>query len=430
MRTVDRLKWRPVTIEVSSRPRSGLRRHWRVSWVSALAIAGALTVGCGGGAVTGEDPSLPPVALRVYHNPYGAVEWSTDHRLKAQLHDHPRVNVDRIRAYDEAGYDALILADYSGAPDRSYALKTRLWPPEAVLSANLLEGLRNIKFFIPGAEEVGLSDHFVSPFLTEYVERWNPAYAAEKRSWHYDSVLELVQLVRARDGLVIAAHPWTPGFTIEHVTGLSGTEVYSAYGEAMRRAGARDFVSVDRNELLLDSWDRALANNQALVGVAVNDHFGPLPDVPTDPDVRDSGKIIVLSKSATLDGFRQAFERRSVLAVKDLGVIKDHFPTIRSILVGASSISIDTAGAVRWISRGVQVGGEPTLQYSALPPGATYLRCEIENSEHSVVYTQAFKVRPVGDANGDGDVDADDKRVCEMVKSGDERDADRVAACS
>ena len=376
-------------------------------------------------------PVPAPVALRIYHNPYGTVDWASDLRLKTQHHDHPGVMESRIRAYDEAGYDAIILADYSGAPNRDYALKARLWPPEAVLSPTFLASLRSIKFFIPGAEEVGLTDHYTSPFLTQYVERWLPQYSAQKQASQYDSAAEFAQLVRAAGGLLLLAHPWNSGIDINQYEGVVGTEIYSAFAEARRRAGVQDFVSVDRNALLLESWDRALVQNQALIGIAVNDHFGPLPDLPTDPDVKDSGKIIVLAKAATLPAYRDAFERRAILAVKDKGVQKDRLPAIRSIDVGASSVSIDTEGTVRWIARGTTVGNASTIQYSSLPPGATYLRAEVQSSDGSVViFTQAFSVRPVGDADGDGDVDTIDQAICANARSGTERESDRIAACS
>jgi len=350
--------------------------------------------------------------------------------LKAQHHDHPGAIESRIRAYDDAGYDALVLADYSGAPNLDYALRARLWPPEAVLSPAFVTSLRNIKFFIPGAEEIGLTDHYTSPFLTQYIERWAPQYSAQKQAWQYDSEAEFAQLVRAGGGLVMLAHPWNSGIDINRYEGVVGTEIYSAFAEARRKAGVRHFVSVDRNGLLLENWDRALVQNQALIGIAVNDHFGPWPDLPTDPDIKDSGNIIVLAREATLASYREAFERRAILAVRDKGVEKGRLPAIRSINAGTSSVSIDTDGAVRWIARGAAIGNESTLQYSSLPPGATYARAEVENSDRSVVvFTQAFSVRPVGDADGDGDVDAADQEVCANVRSGAERDPDRIAAC-
>ena len=68
--------------------------------------------------------------------------------------------------------------------------------------------------------------------------------------------------------------------------------------------------------------------------------------------------------------------------------------------------------AVKWIADGQIVGNEPMLSYRSLPSGARYVRAEISNAEGSTVYTQAFPVRPVGDVDGDYDVDGDDDALC------------------
>lgn len=399
------------------------------SFVSILiVVATMLTSACSQESGVPQSVSAPKV-LRIYHSPYRGVDWAAGLRLKGQHHDHPGIRAERILAYDAAGYDAIVLADYSGSPDKPYALNSRLWPPEEVLPESLRESLTSIKFFIPGAEEVGFSDHYTSPFLTSYVERWLAEYSPQKQAWQYSSIVELAEIVRAGGGLLLMAHPWNAGDVIE-LNGLAGMEIFTAFAEARRRAGVADFVSTDRNQIMLDNWDRALVHNQEILGIAVNDHFGPLPEQHTDADIKDSGKIIVFAESATLEAYRRAFEQRAVLAIRDMGVTKGRYPELRSISVGTKSITIDTTGSVVWLARGGIIGDEHTLAYAELPNGATYVRAEVRSADGTVViYTQAFSVRPVGDVDADGDVDVADSRICGNVIAGEERDPDRIAAC-
>src|ERR1044072_2439565 len=68
-----------------------------------LLIALLALSGCAGSHSDGGTPG--PQSQRIYHNPYGQVAWGNDLRLKAQHHDHVAVNLERIGAYDRAGYD-------------------------------------------------------------------------------------------------------------------------------------------------------------------------------------------------------------------------------------------------------------------------------------------------------------------------------------
>lgn len=397
---------------------------------SALIHAAVLTTvftlnGCSGSTSVDSTPQ----ALRIYHDPYGQVAWSTDLRLKAQHHDHTAVNLDLLGAYDRAGYDVVPLMNYSGNPTLAYAMKTRLWPPESVLPADFLAGVQNIKIWLPNAEEVGdLNNHITSPFLTTYVELWLASASTAKRASQYESATELVAKIREFGGRPTLAHPWA-GHSVELGVSCGTVEMYSAFAEAKRRGGDPSYVNRDHNAALLDYWDRALQIDQSVIGVAVNDHFGPLPAVPTDAEVADSGKIIVFARAATLDAYREAFDRGAVLAVRDMGAIKDRYPRIESISVESTSVLIDSPDTVRWIANGSPIASGSLLQYSALPANTRYVRAEISNPQGSVVYTQAFAVRPVGDSNGDGAVDATDRAVCDAVSAGSETHPDRVAAC-
>jgi hypothetical protein len=389
----------------------------------ALAVfAATISVGCGG-EDTQED-------LRIYHSPYRDVDWANDLRLKGQHHDHIGLNTQVISAYDAAGYHALALNEYSGAPALSYALDHRLWPVESFLDAQYLQTLTSIEIWFPSAEEVGLTGtHVDSPFLATYIERWDPSRGA-RQPWHYTSVAELYEVIRAGGGIPILAHPWDPEDDPAELRGAAGMEIYSAYAEAQKSLGNPDFTSRDRNALLRERWDRALAVDQTILGIAVNDHYGPLPAQPVSNDIRDSGKVLVLSKANSLQAYREAFASGALLAVQDRGQTKDGYPTVRGITVSESSVAIDSDGSVRWIANGAVISESATLTYTTLRSGTRYLRAEVYNQAGSVVYTQAFWVRPFGDADGDSSVDADDEQVCARVRNGTETDPDRVSACN
>ena len=66
---------------------------------------------------------------------------------------------------------------------------------------------------------------------------------------------------------------------------------------------------------------------------------------------------------------------------------------------------------------------------SDLPPNARYIQAEVVGPDGSTVYTQAFVVSPVGDADGDYDVDECDAQTCEAVETGTETYPLRVLAC-
>jgi hypothetical protein len=394
-----------------------------------LWIAGAS--GCSGGPSADESGQGPQaLPLRIYHNPYRDTNWAADQRLLAQHHDHPAIRLDRLRAYDEAGYDVVPLMDYSGAPSLPFALKTRLWPPESVLPADFLASLQHIRVFLPCAEEVGdAGNHMTSPFLTTYIESWDPARTPVKQPWQYQAAADMVGVVNSFGGLSIVAHPWTEGKPLQLGVSSFGVEIYSAYAEDRRRQGVGEFARRDHNEALLRYWDRVLELNPSVVGVAVNDHFGPLPDQPTEPQVQDSGKIVVLVKEVSLAGYRAAFERGAILAVKDFGVPKRQYPLIEAISLERTSILIDTPDSVRWIANGVPLASGSLLEYARIPPGSRYVRAEISNADGSIVFTQAFALRPVGDSNDDGRVDELDRGVCDAVRAGTERNPDRIDAC-
>jgi hypothetical protein len=78
---------------------------------------------------------------------------------------------------------------------------------------------------------------------------------------------------------------------------------------------------------------------------------------------------------------------------------------------------------------GKLVGNDALLRFDALPSRAVYLRAEISDASGCVVCTQPFVIRPAGDANVDGRVNAADDDVCAAAAAGTKSDPDRVSAC-
>lgn len=373
-----------------------------------------------------------PAGLRIYRNPYAGVRWASDVRLKVQLHDHDGVTPFRLRAYDQAGYDVLSLMDYSGVRSLPYALDSLLWPPSHVLSAAFLAGLVHIKFFIPNGEQVGYA-HVTSPFLQTYLERWQDSLTQTpvRQPWHYASSQEAIDAITRFGGMAILAHPWFGPEVEGRLSGFDGMELYSAFARYRAEEGVDTFFTrVDRNGIMLDAWDRRLAKDQRIIGVAVNDHFGPgNPSVLLSPRTRDSGKVLVLSAAATPEALRSAMEAGAVLAVKDLGVPKDQYSVIDSIRVVDGAAAVFTTGSVSWLTGGRVIAEGPILPFVQIPAGSTYVRAEIGDPSGSVVYTQAFAVRPVGDSDGNGLVDAGDVAVCLRVRARTDLVAEHQAAC-
>lgn len=351
--------------------------------------------------------------LIIYRNPYGGVDWSSDHRLKAQHHDHvaraPWIHL--IPAYDAAGYDVLSLMDYSGRPSLWYPLRERPWPPERWISQPMLAGITNIKLFIPSAEEIGFDDyHVISTFLTHYIEV--APVGTPPSTGQYSTRSELLGLVQSSGGLPCLAHPFA--YSYAQLQGIRCAEMYSAFAEAARFGATGSWPrDHDANADMLAKWDEALAHNQDTLGIAVNDHFGPGKSLATVPaEVFDSGKIIVLAKAVSLGAYREAFERGAFFAIRDRGIVKDRYPTVFSISTAANHAHIEADGNVTWVTAGAVVSDGPVLPYSDMPPNTKYVRAEVTGADGSVVYTQAFVVRPRGDSDGDYDVDSDDEALC------------------
>lgn len=404
-----------------------LRKAAGVLWIVAAFLGG-----CAGSDGSTNAPLEKPLPLRIYSSPYAAVDWTADFRLRAQLHDHQGTTTGRIAAYDAAGYDVITLSDYSGNRTLPYAWTSRHWPAEAWLTPTFIASLRNIKILLPGAEEVGFPDtHITSSFLDTYIERWTPDMGSAKQSNQYETVQEMLSLIQSRGGIPCIAHPWNGLPAVSSDSPLC-TEVYSAFAAYRTWQGTEAFFKTDRAAVLLSGWDTLLQRNQSVIGVSVNDHFGPYSPIADLPDfIRDSGKIVVLSKAVTAPAFKEAFSRGAVFAIRDYGVTKNRYPLVNSIYTDETSIEIDTTDRIEWVTGGALIGTGRRLESTSIPQGSRYVRAEISNMDGSMIFTQAFRVRPVGDVDGDYDVDSQDQSICWTIQSntGNAFPAEQVAAC-
>lgn len=374
------------------------------------------------------DEPDPDHALRVFHSPYRDVDWSADRRLLAQFHDHTQARVDYIDAYDLAGYDVVPLFHYSGIPSHPSAWTEMRWPPESWLPDGYAESLGHTELLYANVEQAGYL-HLTSPFLETYIEQWDPTKDPTKREHHYESTQEAIDLINDYGGYAVLAHPWSGNDQFTSLTGYHAIEIYNAYGMMTHRSGEND---VDYNEGLPELWDLLLERNPAVYGLAVNDWFGPqcAMDVCVEhPEGVDSGKVELIAKSASTADVRAAFAAGAMLAVKDLGAGAMSYPHVNWIEVDPSgAIEIGTAGTVRWISHGRQVSTGRRLALTELPTSARHVRAEVTNALGSTVWVQPFVLAPVGDIDGDGQVDEADALACVDVHSGADTDPDHQAA--
>ena len=339
----------------------------------------------------------PTIAL----DPYAGVNWATDLRLKAQFHDHTHTNETRISAYDDAGYNVVSMFNYSGNYLLGYAWTERRWPPEDWMDPEFLATLQNVDFFIPSAEEVAYA-HLTSPFLTIFIDRWDPVTFPVQQPWQYTSTQEGIDLIATLGGLPILAHPWGPPGASLPLERYHALEVHNGFGLGQfLEGGSPSDLSLD----LPVFWDLVLSEVRRVFGVAVNDWWGPWR-TSGPAEAIDSGKTIVMSHAATLADFRDAFERGAMFAVRDVGITKDQYPAIAFIVTTATSISIATPDTVTWIADGVAIATGITLPLSLVPQSAHYVRAEVSNADGSIVFTQPFFLEQFcGDVTDDGVVD-------------------------
>ncbi|OWY70231.1 hypothetical protein B7486_15640 [cyanobacterium TDX16] len=334
--------------------------------------------------------------LVVTYNPYGEVNWTLDRRSLTQLHDHIGTNISQARMYDGAGYNALSVMHYSGVPGHPTAWTSVNWPLSSYVigyptDEAFLATCQNLRTLIPNTEQLGGSDHITAPFLLTYICKWSPAYFPQREWWHYVTNQECINLICNNGGMAFIAHPINmPSTTFyNNLTSFAGIEVYSSYFAYNFSSGGSTW---DGNARMIVVWDSLLQNRSTLIwGIGVNDWFGPEWDnAGLYPEVKDSGKTLLMIRDWSLEELRHALTRGAFFAVKDIGIVKRQYPVINSISVQSQSvITISTPGSVRWISNGVVVSESSVLNLNTLPLTAVYVRAEVSN-EFGTLYTQPF----------------------------------------
>ena len=395
----------------------------------------------------------------VSNNPYRNVNFSTTQRCMAQLHDHVKT-VDRIAPYDAAGYCAITWMDYAGnystkcsatqvglgnCTDEQIGqrLETRLglfdppatatgrpWPAEDNGATNPAS-LTSIDFYIPGMEDLGLTEangstaHGHSTFMTEYIEAAGcsscgldgapvrPAATVPPENQYTDN-RSLINLINAKGGFAIFNHPslGTIG-TDEPPIGWMGIEIVNTF------MALRDDVSLSGISNRLSNargyWDAALESRSARIwAVAVNDNYGPYKDLcgaagqpactstqvpnPLLASDLDQGKIEVLLTSKDLTTFEAAFRQGAFFAVheNENAVTKGAYPQVTNITVTTSDITITTTAGtetITWIGNGSTISGaNATINLRTLPAGTKYVRAEINDGAGRTLYTQPFEL--------------------------------------
>lgn len=382
------------------------------------------------------SPGAGAADYSVAYNPYGGVDWATTLRCQSQHHDHAE-SYGRITALDAAGYCAVTFMTYSGRfrpsnlsewnaagnpnPDPGKPVDfgpPRRWPPEDFGAPQL--PLTNLKFYLPGAEEIGLyatgsyGQHVQSTFLTTYIEGAGcltcgiggiPVVGntpAMPPSQVHASSQELIDRVVENGGHATINHPAGASSAYMQYSGLGSVEMFNNY-----HRNADDFAGNDAySNQMMAIWDHLLEHKSPRIwGVASNDWFSawtplgqtysPTQFGPVTPQNRDRGKLQVLLPSYDLESYRAAFEAGAFFAIVEDNAIKAAYPIVTNVAVGFDRITISTAigtESIRWIGNGSVLAYTPTLVLDGLPDGLVYVRAEISDGEGRTVYTQPFSL--------------------------------------
>ncbi len=344
------------------------------------------------GKFTGDGQSY-----QVTYNPYQNVVWGEWHACLSQHHDHTNGDEQRIRDYDQAGYNAVVAMGYGGVKSLNHTSRERIWPAYRFLHGYendeaFLETTRHLKFFIPGMEEVGFH-HMTSAFLNRYIEKYERVYGGTQHPWAYNSTQECLDLIANFGGEPIIAHPEKPLEFYLKLDDVQHIEIYNAYFRYHHEIGRRQ---KDMNVHFVQIWDQLLARRSTKIwGYAVNDWHGPFrKEIKLRrPRAYDSGKTLVFIPDWDLSNYRASLEQGAFLSIVDLGPVKGKYPKVSGVTVSRERIEIETDGSeVRWIFCGEEIRSGKTLDLASLPGGLNYIRAEVTNV-YGKVYLQPFTLQ-------------------------------------
>ncbi|MFQ6036000.1 MAG: hypothetical protein ACE5NM_09175 [Sedimentisphaerales bacterium] len=332
----------------------------------------------------------------IAYDPYQDVNWAWWYRALAQHHDHVgRLSLDRIKAYDEAGYNVIVPLDYAGKKSGGTAYcDYRLWPVHEYLGGfnsdqEVLATLHNIRLFIPSMEEIGCH-HITSPFLTTYIELWEPDYYETKQQWQYETSQQCIDLINQYGAMAIIAHPTENIDYYMQLQNYKGIEIVNAHYYRLWLLG---LSALNYNEHFQALWDTVLTHKDTKIwGFAVNDWWGPWND--SEEAFIDSGKIMVMLPAYNIDDYRNSLEKGCFFAIHDRGQPKQNkgrYPMVAAIISGDHSITIYTDGMVSWIANGQRIAEGDSINLMEFPPeaGYKYVRAEISNA-YGTVFTQPW----------------------------------------
>ncbi len=340
-------------------------------------------------------------AYTITYDPYKDVDWDRCHLALAQHHDHMgRLSIERIKAYDRAGYNVIVAMDYAGKRSGGNAYcDYRLWPVHKYLAGfdsdeQVLATLNNIKLFIPAMEEIGCH-HMTSPFLTTYIELWEPDYCETQQIWHYQSSQQCIDLINKFGAMAVIAHPIEKVSTYMGLQGYRGIEIVNAYFYRKRLLEKDSPDCPNYLEHFRSVWDYLLTYKDTKIwGFAVNDWYGPYRE--DEQAWIDSGKILVMISEYSLEEYRAALENGRFFSIHDRAEQrrdKNKYPIILDIIADKNSIFIDTDGTVNWIANGQKIAEASAIDLKELPLTMSYryVRAEIIN-EYGTVFTQPWSV--------------------------------------
>jgi len=337
-----------------------------------------------------------PKTYAIAYDPYKDVDWYSWHWALAQHHDHMgRLSLDKIMAYDQAGYNVIAPLDYAGKRSGGTAFcDYRLWPVHEYLwgfnsDQEMIATLNNIRLFIPSMEEIG-RHHMTSPFLTTYIELWEPDYYAVRGSWHYETSQQCIDLINRYGGMAIIAHPTENMNFYMELENYKGIEIVNAHYYRLWILGQSQ---LNYNEHFQAVWDDLLTYKDTKIwGFAVNDWWGPWRN--SDESYIDSGKILVMLPAYSMAEYRNSLEKGCFFAIHDRGQPrqnKGRYPTVAAIMASDHSITIYADGVVSWIANGEKIAEGNFIDLMEFLPAKDYqyVRAEISNA-YGTVFTQPW----------------------------------------
>ena len=396
------------------------------------------------------SPAVGGNRLYTQHNPYGSVNWSTTLKCQAQHHDHI-LSGSMMNNADDDGYCAVTWLDYEGGCDISDATEWvddgeinpdpgqikgfwgyKRWPPTDHGAPAVPGIFTSLKFYIPGAENVGFSYtgahiHTYSLGMLDYIDsegcgptNCNPASQSPSGTscagveQSYNTAQGMLDRISALGGTPILAHNGG-GLSYQR---LPAVEIFNNLF-ALEDQGDADTANVDA---YMAGWD-GLNDREGggIWGTSVNDRYGnsnaqvgsPASTSTCAPNCTgvdgntfgaadiDRGKLEVLLPTYNYQSYLAAFRDGASFAIVENNATKSAYPNVTEIGILGNVITITTVAdseTVTWVSNGASIvgGNSFSLDLSTLPLTTTWVRAELDDGAGRILYTQPFSIRTIG----------------------------------